>query len=194
VKKSRWFLAAFSLVIVTTGCFTAQLPDAPEVPSAPASAPVVGLAKVQDLRNDQSVGTVGLGHFKLGSELDDYLYTAVSRQLALAGYRVTPLNASQSPRMKVINVALTAVNIASTDALAVPADAETRCEVTVTDSTQHKIYSQRYRGSISERVDSASLNPQKAIGAITAKMLDQMAAEIAKDPDFLKAIAPEATT
>ncbi len=184
------FITGTCLALLLSGCFTAQLPAPPQA-SAPASGVTpIGVMKVQDLRTDQSVGTVGLAHFNLGPELDEYFYDALAARLTQAGYAVNEIGGPGKlpDRMKVVAVALVSVSIQSRDALGVPADAEARCEVKVLDPSGSQIYAQRYRGSLGERVDSESLNAMKATGSMAAKMLDQLADQIVKDPDFQKAI------
>jgi hypothetical protein len=189
VNSIGQLVAPVWLAVALCGCFTARLPDSPRAPEPARGAPVIGLAKVQDLRPEQNVGAVGWAHFKLGAELDDYLFAALSSRLVQLGYSVKPLaDSADSSGIKNVRVALQSVRIESGDALMMPADSEARCEVNVLNGSGQVVYLQRYRGSLSERVDSESLNSMAAVGTIAAKVLDQMTAEIVKDPDFQKAI------
>lgn len=183
-RAAWWWLAAG-----LHGCaFAPQLPKVSDALSPEIGAPEVRLAEVRDLRSETTVGTVGLGTFKLGSEAPTYLHRGMVNRLRQQGFVVRDASDRSAVSARVVTVTLQSLTLSTSDALVEPAEAEGRCEVEISDGSGRRVYQQRYRGSASERLDSRSLIVQKAVGRILADVMDQMADEAVKDPDFQAAI------
>lgn len=197
---NKLFLNCIGIAFVSffaTGCMTqaAIFPDPPALGVAASGAPVLGLAAVQDTREDKKAGRISALNVSAGKDMLGYLEGAIGKSLVAAGYNVvqapdpSALSGSELNEVfssKIVLPILRDVNISSADALLDPADA-TFDVILKVYSGGEVVYSNSYHGEHKELLGFTSSG--KKPGKVMALAADDIVSNMMEDEKLLNALA-----
>jgi hypothetical protein len=187
-----------AVLSVSAGCLTqkSEFPVLHETALRTAErAPVVGLAPVQDDRQNTKAGHVGGARITTGPDAIEYVSRSFTNKLHEKGFKVvkTPVPSNhagpnEQPALGTVTVVpiLQSASITSADAILFPAVIDVDLAAKVCDERGKVIYVGKAHGAHRTRLWLSS--SKKKFGKLLATAMDQALDEIVRDPKFDQAL------